>query len=75
MSLEGRIDVPKEIQRLEKQLAEKRKFFQATQAKLNNANFVKNAPAEVVQQQREVLADLQKQIQVLEGNLRELQQG
>jgi valyl-tRNA synthetase len=74
VSLEGLIDVPKETQRLEKQLVEKRKFLQATQAKLNNANFVKNAPADVVQQQKDLLADLQKQIQALEDNRRDLQQ-
>ncbi len=74
VSLEGLIDVAKEIQRLQKQLGEKRKFLHATQAKLNNANFVKNAPAEVVQQQQDLLTDLQNQIRILEDNLRDLQQ-
>jgi valyl-tRNA synthetase len=75
VSLQGLIDVDKEIQRLEKQLAEKRKFLQATQAKLNNPNFLKNAPPEVVQQQHGLLADLQSQLQVLDANLHELQKG
>jgi valyl-tRNA synthetase len=74
VSLKGLIDVPKEIKHLEKQLAEKRKHLQGTQAKLANANFVKNAPADVVQQQCDLAADLEKQIEVLESNLRELQQ-
>jgi valyl-tRNA synthetase len=74
VSLAGLIDVGKEIQRLQKQLAEKGKFLQGTQAKLGNANFVKNAPAEVVQQQRDLVTDLQNQIRALETNLRELQQ-
>jgi valyl-tRNA synthetase len=74
VSLQGLIDVGKEIQRLEKQLAEKRKFLQGTQAKLANVNFVKNAPPEVVQQQCELVTDLQNQIQVLENNRGELQQ-
>jgi valyl-tRNA synthetase len=74
VSLQGLIDVDKEIQRLEKQLAEKRKHLQATQAKLANVNFVKNAPAEVVQQQRDLVADLENQIKVIENNLKELRQ-
>jgi valyl-tRNA synthetase len=72
VSLEGLIDIPKEIQRLEKQLADKRKFLQSVQAKLANVNFVKNAPPEVVQQQHDQVIDLQSQIQVLESNLRDL---
>jgi valyl-tRNA synthetase len=75
VSLQGLIDVPAEIKRLEKQLAEKRKHLQGTQAKLDNPNFRDKAPAEVVQQQREQGAELQSQIQAIEENLRELRQG
>jgi valyl-tRNA synthetase len=75
VSLRGLIDVDAEVKRLEKQLAEKRKHLQASQAKLQNANFTAKAPPEVVQQAREQVADLQNQIGVLEGNLRELRQG
>jgi valyl-tRNA synthetase len=75
VSLAGLIDVGEEIKRLEKQLAEKRKFLVSTEAKLNNENFVKNAPAEVVQQQRDQVAELKKQIQTIEENLKELRQG
>ena len=71
-SLRGLIDVPAEISRLEKQLAEKQKHLQATLAKLENAGFVSRAPAEVVQQQREMVADLQKQMRAMEEDLREL---
>ena len=45
------------------------------QAKLGNSSFVDKAPAEVVQQQRELVADLENQIRVMEENLRELQAG
>ena len=61
--------------RLQKQLAEKRKHLQAAQAKLGNASFVQRAPPDVVQQQRDLVADLQKQIVAIEENLRELSQG
>ena len=55
VSLAGLIDVAAETKRLEKQLAEKRKHLQATQAKLGNSSFVDKAPAEVVQQQRDLV--------------------
>lgn len=72
VSLKGLIDVAAEVKRLEKQIAEKRKFLAGLQAKLNNANFVKGAPAEVVQQQRDKAAETEQQIAALETNLREL---
>ena len=75
VSLKGLIDVAAELKRLEKQLAEKRKFAQALEAKLANEAFVSRAPADVVQQQREQLADLHKQIATMEANLRELNAG
>jgi len=60
---------------LEKQLAEKRKFLQGIQAKLENAGFVSRAPAEVVLQQREQVVELRKQIETMEANLGELSGG
>jgi valyl-tRNA synthetase len=74
VSLEGLIDVAAEIKRLEKQRAEKQKHLQGTLAKLDNPNFVGKAKPEVVQQQRDQVADLQKQLQLLEASLRELGQ-
>jgi valyl-tRNA synthetase len=74
VSLKGLIDVAAEIQRAEKQLGDKRKQLQGAQAKLEDANFVSRAPKEVVQQLRDLVADLQKQIAALEENLRELRQ-
>ena len=64
-----------EAKRLEKQLAEKRKHLQSARAKLQNESFVSKAPPEVVQQQQALVADLENQIQLLEGNLRELRPG
>jgi valyl-tRNA synthetase len=75
VSLEGLIDVAAEAKQLEKQLADKRKHLQGAEAKLNNANFVGKAPPEVVQQQRDLVAEVQQQIQVIEENLRELRGG
>jgi valyl-tRNA synthetase len=68
--LEGLIDLDEERKRLSKQLAEKQKQLAGIQAKLTNDNFRKNAPAEVVQAQIEQQAELQRQIELLEENLR-----
>ncbi len=73
VSLKGLIDPAAEVQRLKKQLAEKRKFLQGLQAKLSNDSFVKNAPPEVVQQQRDKVAEAQQQTETLETNIKELQ--
>jgi valyl-tRNA synthetase len=75
VSLVGLIDVAKELSRLEKQLGEKQKHLAATQAKLGNAGFVDRAPAEVVQQQRELVGELEQQIKAIEANLAELRAG
>jgi valyl-tRNA synthetase len=74
VSLTGLIDPAAETNRLEKELAEKLKHLQAARGKLGNSNFVDRAPAEVVQQQRDMVEDLQKQVQAIEENLRELQE-
>jgi valyl-tRNA synthetase len=75
VSLAGLIDVPAEEKRLEKQIGEKRKQLDATKAKLANEGFVSRAPAEVVQQQREFVVELENQIRALEENLKELREG
>jgi valyl-tRNA synthetase len=74
VSLAGLIDPAAEKVRLQKLLAEKIKHLRAAQAKLSNANFVERAPADVVQQQRDLVADLQAQIKAIEENLKELSQ-
>ncbi len=74
VSLAGLIDVPAELKRLEKQIAEKKKHLQGTQAKLDNPNFRDKAPADVVAQQRTQVEELGKQIAALEANMRELRQ-
>ncbi|HMF14422.1 MAG TPA: class I tRNA ligase family protein, partial [Gemmataceae bacterium] len=74
VSLRGLIDPAVESKRLIKQLAEKQKHLQATLAKLANSSFVDKAPPEIVQQQRDLVAELEKQIQMIEAILRELRQ-
>jgi valyl-tRNA synthetase len=73
VSLAGLIDPFAEAKRLEKQIADKRKQLDATKAKLANPNFADKAPAEVVQQQRDLMTDAENQIRAMEENLKELQ--
>jgi valyl-tRNA synthetase len=73
VSLAGLIDVAAEIKRLDKQIGDKRKSLDGVKAKLANEKFVSSAPVEVVQQQRELMVDIEKQIVAMEENLKELQ--
>src|SRR5207244_1843912 len=74
ISLQGLIDAEEEVKRLEKQLAEKKRLLQGAEAKLNNSSFVDKAPADVVQQQKDLVTNLKELIKVIEMNLRELRQ-
>jgi valyl-tRNA synthetase len=75
VSLAGLIDAAKETAGLEREKADKLKHLQAARGKLSNSSFVAKAPAEVVQQQRDLVEELQKQLQALEENLRDLREG
>jgi valyl-tRNA synthetase len=65
----GLIDADAEIERLTKKIASIRKDHAKISAKLSNENFVKNAPPEVVAQDRERIADFERQIAALEVQL------
>ena len=73
VSLQGLIDVENERKRSQKLLSEKNRQLQTAEAKLTNSNFVDKAPAEVVQQQKDLVASLKEQIKTIESNLKELQ--
>ncbi|MFO0806758.1 MAG: valine--tRNA ligase [Gemmataceae bacterium] len=72
--LEGLIDSAAEAKRIEKQIGEKRKQLDGVKAKLANPAFADKAPADVVQVQRDLQADVEKQIAALEANLKDLQE-
>jgi valyl-tRNA synthetase len=65
-------DVSAEIARLEKRRAKAGQERDKCAAKLGNANFVANAPAEVVTQERERLAEYERQVEQLGEQLRRL---
>jgi valyl-tRNA synthetase len=75
VSLAGLIDREAEAARLTKLKAEKERSLQGAKAKLSNEGFIARAPAEVVQQVRDQVADLEAQLKIIEETLRDLQQG
>jgi valyl-tRNA synthetase len=70
--LAGLIDNAAESKKLEKEIAQKQKLLDATVAKLGNESFVKGAPPEVVEQQRNSVVELESQLTVMRTNLAEL---
>ena len=72
--LKGLVDVEEELARLNKQLAREESDLKKSEGKLGNKRFVDNAPAEVVEQERQRLSshranvdNLRLQIQQLES--------
>jgi valyl-tRNA synthetase len=63
-------DVEAELARLDKQIAKKAQELAKFEAKLANANFVKNAPPEVVEQERTRVIDFKRDIAQLEEQRR-----
>ncbi len=58
--IEGLIDFEKERVRVQKSIDEKARYIDVQKKKLSNENFVKNAPAEVVDSERQKLSDAEK---------------
>ncbi|MCB9940781.1 MAG: valine--tRNA ligase [Planctomycetaceae bacterium] len=72
VDLTGLIDVSAEIERLEKEAEKLQKLIESKAKKLENANFVDRAPADVVAKERESLAQLQEQLATVLKSLEEL---
>ncbi|WP_448096717.1 valine--tRNA ligase [Luteibacter yeojuensis] len=70
--LEGLIDVGAEKTRLAKEIARVESEIKKCEAKLGNANFVANAPAEVVEQERQRIADWTRQADAMREQARKL---
>ncbi len=70
--MKGVIDVDAERARLEKQLDKIRTDLARAQGKLSNDNFVNNAPADVVTQERARAVEFEKTIAQLDEQLAKL---
>ena len=69
MELEGIIDFDEERKRLEREAAKLKKDIDFISGKLGNAKFVDNAPADIVQKEREKLAVLEGKQAKLHENI------
>lgn len=74
MPLEDMIDFDKEIARLKAEIQKMEKEIKIASGKLQNQGFVTKAPAQVVEKEREKLADYQNKQQKLIQRLKELQE-
>lgn len=70
IAIEGLVDPAKERVRISAKMEELRRFMNSISQKLKNENFVKNAPEEIVQQEREKLEDAAKVLKAHEESLR-----
>lgn len=70
--LKGLIDLNKERKRLEKEIGNIRGYLTGLKGKLSNKNFVDNAPAEVVENEREKMVAAEANLQKLNVQLEEL---
>ncbi len=70
--MSGLIDKDAEIARLDKEIDRKQKDIARTEAKLSNPNFVEKAPTEVVQKEKDKLADLASACEQLEEQKKRL---
>lgn len=69
LPLAGLIDIKVEVARLEKELNNLIGFSQRIHEKLNNEKFIANAPADIVEKERERLDDLRTQIESIKSRL------
>jgi len=70
--LEGLIDVEVERQRLEKELTNLKDQLEKKSKKLGNADFLKNAPADVVEKEKAKREDFKERIEKINKNLEQL---
>lgn len=68
------LDVAAELERIEKELAYQEGFRNSVQAKLSNERFVQNAKPELVERERQKLADAEAKINALREALDQLKQ-
>ena len=72
MELEGVIDVDEEIERLQDEKEDVEDYLGVVRKKLDNPQFVENAPEDVVQKERDKEERLRGKLDKIEQNLRAL---
>ncbi|MEJ2401483.1 MAG: valine--tRNA ligase [Xanthomonadales bacterium] len=71
--LKGLVDVDEELSRLNRQLKREQAELRKSEGKLGNSRFVDNAPAAVVEQERERLAAHRANVERLEAQVRQME--
>ena len=74
VNLAGEIDIEAEKQRISNELTYQLGFKKSVEGKLANERFVQNAKPDVVEKERQKLADAEAKIKSLEETLRQLQE-
>ena len=71
--LTGLVDFDEEIKRIQKNIEKANKEFMGIQGKLNNENFVKNAPKDIVESDQARIVELKEMIHSLQSAITRLQ--
>jgi valyl-tRNA synthetase len=70
----GMVDAAEELLKLEEELSYTRGFLRSVEKKLGNERFVQNAPSQVVEKERQKLADAEGKISALETQIKKLKE-
>ena len=70
--LANNIDVESAIEKLQKELDYTKGFLKSVEGKLSNERFVKNAPEQVVENEKNKLSDAKVKIEILESKINNL---
>jgi valyl-tRNA synthetase len=68
------VNAEEERAKLEEELSYTRGFLRSVQAKMSNKSFVQNAPAAVVDKEKQKMADAEGKIAVLEAQIQKLRE-
>lgn len=66
-------DIGKEKERLRKKLQEIAQKMKGIEGRISNPGFLKNAPQEVVEKEKQLFADLENELKTLEDKIKELE--
>ncbi len=72
LPLSGLLDFDKEKQRLEKEIIEIRKYFETVSRKLQNKEFVKNAPKQIVETEKKKATEAEEKLKKLQEQLTDI---
>ena len=70
--LNNKIDKEAEIKKIRRELKYNEGFLKSVKSKLDNENFVKNAPDKVITNEKNKLADSKKKIKILKKRIKDL---